>query len=129
MLLLHRLMPYLLRNEKQGRCSSGGVVQPAVRPAIPLRMLAGGSYHDQMMCWRVGRSMTFEVFMDTLRAVLCELKMSGIPLDNEEELCKLANNFRMSRNKSTPLYRCVGALEGIAIAIKKPLDAFIPRNF
>ena len=56
MLLLSRLNHHLVRDKYQTTRSSGGVVQPNVRLAITLRLLAGGSYHDQMICWGVGRS-------------------------------------------------------------------------
>lgn len=129
LILLERLKPHLLRDAKQGRCSSGGVIQPAVRLAMTLRMLAGGSYHDQMMCWRVGRSVTFKVFLETLKAIRIELEMPGIPFNDETELESVANKFQLSRGRPNPLYGCVGALDGIAIAIKRPPDEFMPRNF
>ena len=128
-LLLSRLQPYLARNERQAACSSRGVITPAVRLAITIRMLAGGSYHDQMMCWGVGRSMTFRVFLETLKAVNMEFKMPGLPLNEESKLQCLANGFQASRNRLNPLYGCVGALDGIAIAIRKPPDEYMPRNF
>ena len=73
--------------------------------------------------------MCFEVFMGTLRAVLCELRMPDISLDSEEEMRKLANNFQMSTNKPNPSCGCVGELDFLAIAVKKTPDAFMPRNF
>jgi len=85
-LLLSRLRPHLLRNEEMAQRSSGGVVQPEVRLAITLRMLAGGSYIDQMMCWGVGRSMTFRIFLDTIHAIMKEIEMPGLPLGNEVAL-------------------------------------------
>lgn len=63
-----RMQPHFIRNEATESLSSGGAVQPEERLAIMLRMLAGGSYIDQMMTWSVGRSMTFRVFLDTVRA-------------------------------------------------------------
>ena len=128
-LLLFRLQKYLYRNERQAACSSGGVIPPEVRLAIKIRMLAGGSYHDQMMCWGVSPSRTFRVFLDTLRAVNFEFNMPGIPLDCESELKNLANGFQSSKSRTNPLYGCAGALDGIAIAIKKTPDTYMPSNF
>jgi len=128
-LLLSRLRPHLLRNEEMAQRSSGGVVQPEVRLAITLRMLAGGSYIDQMMCWGVGRSMTFRIFLDTIHAIMKEIEMPGLPLGNEVALRDLADGFQTSRPRVNPLYGCVGALDGIAVGIKKPPDEYVPRNF
>lgn len=35
----------------------------------------------------------------------------------------------MSRERANPLYGCVGTLDGIAIAIRKPTDEYVLRNF
>lgn len=43
---------FLLRNQAMACRSSGCAVQPEIHRAITLRMLAGGSCTDQMMCWR-----------------------------------------------------------------------------
>lgn len=49
----------LLHNETQARRSSTAVLPSALRHAITLRMIASGSYFDQMMIWGVDRSVTF----------------------------------------------------------------------
>ena len=94
----------LQRNELQGRLSSGDVVRPDVRLAITLRLLAGGTYHDQMMTWNVGRSSTVDVFLDTLSAVREEISTPGIPFSDIPALKLLANGFLYSRNVPSPLY-------------------------
>ena len=92
-LLLFRLRKYSYQDERQDACSSGGIILPAAQLAIKIRMLAGGSYHDQMKCWRVSRSMTFLVFLDTLRAVYFEFNMPVIPIDCESELKNWPTGF------------------------------------
>ena len=52
--------------------------------------------------------MTFEVLMDTLLAVLSELRIPGIHYDNEEELCKLLLIFKC---QEISLIRCMGVLD------------------
>ena len=53
---------------------------------VTMRMLAGGSYLDQMSCWGIVRSMTFEVFREKMKAIGIVLQMPGLPLSNEEAL-------------------------------------------
>lgn len=103
-IFLGRLRPYLVRNNEMASRSSGGAVQPEVRLAITLRMLAGGSYIDQMMCWGVGRSMTFRVFLDNIKVIKDGLVMPGIALESENELQRLACGFQGSRHRENPLY-------------------------
>jgi DDE superfamily endonuclease len=55
--------------------------------------------------------------------------MPGVPMGDTAKLRKLADKFVESRTPASPLYGCVGALDGIAICITKPLDKFFPRNF
>ena len=129
MLLLSRLNHHLVRDRYQGTRSSGGVVESNVRLVITLRLFAGGSYHDQMMCWGVVWYCIFEIFLETLAAVMFEVKMSGIPLDDQDALKELAHGFKYSRNRTNPLYGCIGALDGIAIAISKLPNEYVPRNF
>ena len=69
MLLLCRLLHRLQRNQLQGIFLSGDIARPDVRLAITVKLLAGGSYHEKMMTWNIGRSTTFGVFLDTLSAV------------------------------------------------------------
>ena len=127
-LLITRLNHHLVRDEFQVTRSSGGVVQSNVRLAITLRLLAGGSNHDQMMCWGVGLSCTFKISIETLIAVKLVLKMPGIPFDDQNALEQLAHGFKYSRNRPNSLYGWIGALEGIPIAINKPPDEYVTRN-
>ena len=89
-LLLSYLRPHIFRNEQKAKCSSTGAIQPALRLGVTLRMLAGGSYLDQMMFWGIGCSMTFEVFRETMKATGTVHQMPGLPLSNEEALKTLA---------------------------------------
>ncbi len=53
--LLDLLGPLLERDEERAMRSSGGPVTPGVRLGVTLRLLAGGSYLDQMLTFRLGR--------------------------------------------------------------------------
>ncbi len=45
------------------------------------------------------------------------------------ELERLAGGFSLSRRGGSPLYRCVGALDGICVRVKKPLGKCKPRDY
>jgi DDE superfamily endonuclease/Villin headpiece domain len=109
--------------------SSGGRVEPASRLAILLRILGGASYLDMQLVFGVGRSTVFQVFHSTLRAINAKLQMPGVPVGNEEKMRANAEAFRTSRDPHSPLWGCIGALDGIALAIKKPHDHYFPRHF
>ena len=127
--LLNALSLALDRDVNQARRSSGGEVESAVRLAVTLRMLAGGSYHDQMLSFNLGRSTVFQIFHDTISAIVKTLKMPGVPLHDVDKLMELSTRFNESRQNPSPLFGCVGALDGISIAIQKPPDEYVPRNF
>ncbi len=55
--------------------------------------------------------------------------MPGVPLNKPVALEMLAAEFHSSRKPVNPLCGCIGALDGIAIAIQKPPDEYVPRNF
>jgi hypothetical protein len=67
--LLLLLRVRLERDERQGYRSSGGVVEPAVRIGLTLRILAGASYLDMMLTFRVAKSTVFNIFWDTVQAI------------------------------------------------------------
>ena len=118
-------MPYLLRNSKHRR----GVLQPAVLLGVNLRMPAGGSCHDQMMCKMVGRPITFEVFMDTLLDVLCGLRIPGIHYDNEEELCKLLIIFKYQEISLIPCISVLAHYPALLPLSKNHQIPSYPENF
>jgi hypothetical protein len=55
--------------------------------------------------------------------------MPGIPVGDTEKLHAQAENFRTSRDPPSPLWGCIGAVDVIALAIKKPQYQYFPRNF
>jgi hypothetical protein len=128
--LLATLQVDLLRDSVRAARSSGGVIEPAVRLGITLRVLSDTkSYLNLMMLFRIGRSTVFDIFHSTIDAVNRHLTMPGIPLGEEPKLCSLASRFSTSRACLSPLFGCVGALDVISIEIAKPQDRYILRNF
>eukprot|EP00171_Calliarthron_tuberculosum_P005225 IDg5225t1 len=120
--LLAVIQDDLERDGIQAFRSSGGLVDPAARLAITLRLLARGSYLDLMMIFKVGRSTIYSVFHLTVDALMGKLDMPGIDFGDQAKLKSLTNGFEASRKIISPLYRCVGALDRIAIQIAKPND-------
>jgi hypothetical protein len=127
--LLRLLRPWMLRDERRARRCSGGVIAPAVRLAIFLRILGGASCLDAMLAFRVGRSTVYGVFFATLNAVIQAIPMPGLPVDNVEAMRKLATGFRVSRTPNSPLWGCTAALDGVFFAIRKPPDDLNPRHY
>ncbi len=127
--LLGHIAPYLTRNRSIALPSTAGVVEPDVRLAMTLRMLAVGFYLDLLLVLETSRSMVFQVFMETKRAIKEVLTMKFVPIDNESSLKELSDGFQKSRERTNPLYGCVGSVDGTAIAIKRPPDEYVSRNF
>jgi hypothetical protein len=126
--LLDVLRPALERNVTQGSRSSTGVIEPGVRLAIALRMLAGGSHWDLMANFRVGRTTIYQVFHETIDAVFEELRLPGIPNDLGQ-LRALADDFNRSRPILNPLNGCISAIDGIAIALRSPRAEYLPSLY
>jgi hypothetical protein len=119
----------LFKDDEMARRSSGGRVEPGVRLGLTLRILAGASYHDLMMLFHLGRSTIFGICFRTVPAITKRLRLSGIPLDNEDLLNEIATGFAHSRDGGSPLFGCVGAVDGIAIKIQKPHDEDNPASY
>jgi DDE superfamily endonuclease len=55
--------------------------------------------------------------------------MPGVPVDDSLKMRELAEAFRTSRVVPNPLWGCIGALDGIALPVQKPLDKYFPRHY
>jgi DDE superfamily endonuclease len=127
--ILSILVRRLERDEVQGLRSSGGVVEPAVRLGVTLRILAGASYLDIMLTFRIAKSTVFDVFWDTVQAIKDCLSLPEFPFDDREKLRRVSIDFTSSRSPPSPLHGCVGALDGILFKISKPADHFHPAKY
>jgi hypothetical protein len=106
--LLLLLRVRLERDERQGYRTSGGVVEPAVRLGLTLRILAGASYLDMMHKFRVAKSTVFDIFWDTVQAIYECISLPALPFGNTDELRRMSIDFTNSRS---PLALCMAALE------------------
>ena len=95
------------------------IIPPEVRLAITLRLLAGASYIDMKGMFDVEKKTVYEIFTETLDALMNALRLPGLPKD-KAGLRRKAFEFQTSRSRENPLCGCVGALDGIAIRIRKP---------
>ena len=107
-----------------GREAAGyAIVGLRERIAICLRLLAGASYHDIAMIFRVSHSTIYEVFHRFLDVVasnsIQELQIK-FPFDDDAKLEQLAEGFMKSTSNHPALYGCVGALDGYAVRIRRP---------
>lgn len=127
--LVELLRSRLDRDDQYARKSSGGKIDPSVRLAVTLRMLAGGSYLDLVTNYNIASSTVYAIFHDTIKHLSSRIRMPGVPLENETALKKLSDDFQTSRVVPNPLYGCVGALDGICVRVMKPHNEYVPRKF
>jgi hypothetical protein len=71
--LLNVLLPDLLRDVSMALRSSGGRIEPEIRLALTLRLLAGASYLDTVMLFAISRSSCYAVFNETINSILSRL--------------------------------------------------------
>jgi len=91
-------------------------------------MMARSTYLDSVIIFGFGTCTVYEVFHRTVDAVGEVLTLDGIPTD-AGELEKLAVGFKNSRSPPNPLSGCIGAIDGLAVMIKKPNDDLNPSQF
>jgi hypothetical protein len=127
--LLAVLQTELSKDQRMAIVSSGSPIEPAVRLALTLRILGGGSHHDLAMLFRIATITVYAVFHATIDAINNLLALPGVPPKDTAKLQKLAEGFVLSRRTQNPLFGVVGALDGIALRITKPDDEHVPRNY
>lgn len=122
-----------LRSRHGGHAAPDGgtKLEPDARLAIALRMMAGGSLWDLMAIFNVSRPTLYRVFNNVVDVMMARLKLPGLPTDTEPELRRMADEFQRSRRGSAdnPLYGCVGAIDGIAVAIQAPPAEYHPAQY
>lgn len=126
--LLFLVRPLLQKNAEMGRRSGRRTISPEARLGILLRMMSGETVYGCMSAFEVGRSTVYQVFYETKTALDRALNLPGLP-DTFQGLKKLSDDFQCSRSPPNMLPGCVGALDGIAIRIKKPSNSEHPATF
>jgi len=116
------------RSDEMAKRSGSGVVTAEVALEVTARMMAGSPYLDSVLIFGMARSTVYEVFHRTLDALSNLLSLSGIPT-SERELESLDIGFKNSRSPRNPLNGCIGAIDWLAVKIKKPHDELHPSQF
>ena len=125
--LLSSVRQSLQKNIEMGRRAKRPTIPPDVRLAVTLRMMAGASYLDLMGTYQMSKTSVYNVFHSTCTVLSERLQLPGLP-STVSGLRHSAKTFKMSRNPPSPLSGCVGALDGIAIKIKKPAWCHAPST-
>lgn len=126
--LLRAVRPAIEKSASMGALSGRRTIPPETRLAITLRLLAGASYVDMRLAFRVGRSTVYHIFHETVEAIDNTFSLKGLPTC-PERLNEIATKFRLSRSFKNPLPFCVGAVDGIAFPIQKPSDTKRPAAY
>jgi hypothetical protein len=113
---------------KKARKDTHGPVPPELLLSMALRFLAGGSYLDIYQMHGVGQSTMFHAIPMVCHAIATEFPLE-FPIDDEDALSEIASQF--DKVGQGLLTRCVGALDGIALKIKRPSmnDVGNPKQF
>lgn len=91
-------------------------------------MLAGASYLDIMMSFRNGAPTPYNIFPDTCLCLMNVLELPGLP-KSFFELYELSQGFKYSSSRTSPLSRCVTALNGILVHIRKSERYLSPPSY
>jgi hypothetical protein len=125
--LCNLVRPRLVRNTEMGRRgSSGGTVSVEAKLSMALRFMAGGSYLDIALYHGVHRSTFFEAVWDVVGAVNEAITLT-LPVDDKEALQVISDGFQKRMNN--PLSGCIGAMDGIAIAITRPTNCVDSQSY
>jgi hypothetical protein len=108
--LLNVLLPDLRRDVSMALRSSGGRVEPDIRLALTLRLLAGASYLDTAMLFAVSRSSCYAVFHETISSIPSRLELPGLPLEIFKTWTNCRKNFQSRDYMITFLSAALGRL-------------------
>ena len=126
--LLERIRPSLPLEQNSFTGTDGNVIHADVRLAITLRLLASASYLDIRMTWDISQTSFYDIFHSFCTATMTRLSFPGFP-ENADDLMALSQRFKLSRSLHSPLSGCVGALDVIAVKVKKPSHEHDPASF
>ena len=129
--VLAAIRPALEREADMARRSSpGGHVAPELQLSMALRFFAGGSYLDIQLMHGVHSTTAFAAMWRVVDALVASpVGKPRFPIDDVAALRSLAEGF--SSRYNNPLANCVGAVDGIAIEIRRPGsdECSISRSF
>ena len=94
----------------------GVAITGETRLSVTLRLLSGASYLDCALSYGIEWCTIWRVFHETV-AVLNRVLKVKTGYKERSTLERIARGFTISR--SSPLYGCIGAIDGIVIAINQ----------
>ena len=107
------------KDETQAKRSSGSTITPAWRLAITLRVLAGGDPCGCADMANVLDRIVWPIIDETVDAIMKHFRIADFDVKDSAKLEKLESEFAL---RSDNVVRgCVGALDGMAVCIRKPL--------
>ena len=95
------------------------MVEQAVLFPVVVRILSGAAVLDLFLIWNLAKSTVFQVYADTVGALLDKLRFSGFQ-SSEKVFRKISFEYCTSRKAENPPYGSIGAFNGVAIRIRKP---------
>ena len=107
---------WLINHNEHNNAISG-----EVKIACTIRMLAGASYLDLLLSYKISQCMLYDIFHQTIDWIN---KSFNFPLlryikeENTEALLDIADYF--SERSEGVINGCIGALDGVAIRIRSP---------
>jgi hypothetical protein len=119
-LLLNKLEPHMQCDLEMARRSSGSAISPSVRLAMALRMLAGASHVDVFFAFKVSQAAAYANTHYVVGLIHKAFALPGTPFSDETKLAEMARAFTQSRK--SPLFGCIGALDGILVPMQKTPD-------
>eukprot|EP00961_Rhodomonas_salina_P096408 1296618-Rhodomonas_salina.1 len=116
-LLFSKIADKLYRNPVQAVRSSGAPIYPALRLAMTVRYLAGGSYLDLTVLYGVSVPGFFQSLW-----MVCEALVEVLPIRfdmREPNLRSIASGF-IRRQRKVAFHYAIGALDGMLVKIRRP---------
>ena len=101
---------------------TGGFVSGEVKLALTLRLLAGGTYMDLALLYKVGMTYAYQILHDVVCNWINDDMLITINeedyLNNDERRATVANDFAIGFQGL--LKRAIGALNGWLVKVKRP---------
>jgi hypothetical protein len=106
--------------------AESGLVAPELKLSMTLRYLAGGSYLDIVDMHGVHRSSFYGHVWSVVDAINKHLSLS-LPVNDPVALQEIAVGFQSRFDN--PLAGCVGAVDGLCVAIERPVGCDNPNAY
>jgi DDE superfamily endonuclease len=115
--------PRLVRKKSLGPGKAGSM-DPRVMLAITLRFLAGATCLDLAWPYCIALPTVYSVIVETLEVLDDSLENIKFPYTEDE--CRAASEGFL-RLRNSPFYGVIGAIDGIAVAIRAPSPSECPN--